>query len=362
VTSEPTTDTTEPTTTQPTIDERILNAAIEAMELLSIHVGAKLGLYETLHAHGPSTPDELAAHAGIAPRYAREWLEQQAVAGFLAVDGVGDGEYRFSLPAEHVGALVEPTALDHLAPIASMVAGIANVLDEVVAAYRTGEGVPYARYGADFRQGQGAINRPMFTTALTGEWLPAAGLADTLHAGGRIADLGCGIGWSTIALAQAYPGADVWGIDADVASIEEARALARTQHVEPRFEAVDAGHLADHGPFDAILVLEALHDMARPVEVLAAARKALARSGAVIVADEAVADAFTAPGDDMERIMYGFSVLHCLPASMAEQPSAAIGTVIRERTVRELAHAAGFAAVEVLPVDGGFFRIYKLTV
>ena len=122
----------------------------------------------------------------------------------------------------------------------------------------------------------------------------------------------------------------------------------------------DAAELASHGPFDAVLILEALHDMARPTDVLAAARAALNDGGAVVIADEAVADAFVAPGDDLERMMYGWSVTHCLPASMVEQPSAAIGTVIRADTVRELAAAAGFASCEVLPVDGGFFRLYAL--
>jgi 2-polyprenyl-3-methyl-5-hydroxy-6-metoxy-1,4-benzoquinol methylase len=242
-----------------------------------------------------------------------------------------------------------------------MVVGIVKAVDDVIAAFRTGDGVPFARYGADMRAGQAAINRPMYATALVDQWLPAAGVANTLHAGGRIADLGCGVGWSTISIADTFPSAEVWGIDSDVASIEDARANASTQGVKVRFETVEADELADHGPFDAVTILEALHDMARPADVLRAARRALASDGCVIVADEAVADTFTAPGDDMERIMYGFSVLHCLPASMCEQPSAAIGTVIRESTVRQLAADAGFGSVEVLDVDGGFFRLYKLT-
>ena len=107
-------------------------------------------------------------------------------------------------------------------------------------------------------------------------------------------------------------------------------------------------------------MLEALHDMSRPVEVLAAVRAALSADGALLVADEAVAPTFTAPGDDLERMMYGWSITHCLPAAMAEQPSAAIGTVIREDTVRKLAACRRLRRVEVLDVDGGFFRIYAL--
>ena len=350
------------TMTTTTLDQRVLDAAIGALELFGIHLGSRLGLYDALLG-GAATVAEVAAAAGIAPRYAREWLEQQAVAGVLTVDDVAaDAQARrYTLPEAHVGVVADPVALDHLAPLAGLVVGIAAVLDEVADAYRSGGGVPYARYGADFRRGQGAINRPAFTSALVEEWLPALGPAvERLATGGRLADLGCGQGWSSIAVARAFPGAEVWGVDSDPASIAEARAAAEDHDVTVRFECADAGALAEAGPFDVVTVLEALHDMARPVDVLAAARAALAADGVVLVADEAVAPTFTAPGDDLERMMYGWSITHCLPAAMAEQPSAAIGTVIREGTVRELATEAGFGRVDVLDVDGGFFRLYAL--
>ena len=350
------------TMTTTTLDQRVLDAAIGALELFGIHLGSRLGLYDALLG-GAATVGEVAAAARIAPRYAQEWLEQQAVAGVLTVDDVAaDAQARrYTLPEAHVGVVADPVALDHLAPLAGLVVGIAAVLDEVADAYRSGGGVPYARYGADFRRGQGAINRPAFTSALVEEWLPALGPAvERLATGGRLADLGCGQGWSSIAVARAFPGAEVWGIDSDPASIAEARAAAEDHDVTVRFECADAGALAEAGPFDVVTVLEALHDMARPVDVLAAARAALAADGVVLVADEAVAPTFTAPGDDLERMMYGWSITHCLPAAMAEQPSAAIGTVIREGTVRELATGAGFGRVDVLDVDGGFFRLYAL--
>ena len=152
----------------------------------------------------------------------------------------------------------------------------------MAAAYRTGGGVPYARYGAEFRAGQGGINRPAFTSALVEEWLPALGLpAERLAAGGRLADLGCGQGWSTIAVARAYPNADVWGFDLDPSSIDDARAAADEQHVSCRFEVADAGGVAGNGPFDVILMLETLHDLARPVEVLdGGSRRAVRRRSA----------------------------------------------------------------------------------
>jgi 2-polyprenyl-3-methyl-5-hydroxy-6-metoxy-1,4-benzoquinol methylase len=281
----------------------------------------------------------------------------------LVVDDVtADADTRrYLLPEAHVGVVADPVALDHLAPLAQLVVGIATALDEVVEAYRTGGGVPYARYGAQFRAGQGGINRPAFTSALVEEWLPALGpAAQRLADGGRFADVACGLGWSTIAVARAYPKAEVWGFDLDPASIDDARAAAAEHQAEARFEVADAAGLAVRGPFDVAVMLEALHDMARPVEALAAVRAALTPDGTLLVADEAVAPTFTAPGDELERMMYGWSISHCLPAAMAEQPSAAIGTVIREDTVRKLAGDAGFRRTDVLDVDGGFFRLYAL--
>jgi 2-polyprenyl-3-methyl-5-hydroxy-6-metoxy-1,4-benzoquinol methylase len=350
-------------TTSP-LDERLMNAAIGALEIFGVHLGDRLDLYRALgDAPGGLTAAGLAAARHIHPRYAREWLEQQAVAGVLRVQDAGGAAEarRFELPEEHARVLVDREDGAHVAPLARMIAGIGGVLEEVVEAYRTGGGVPYARYGADFRHGQGGINRPAFGTALVDDWIPAIpGLTEVLDRGGRVADLGCGQGWSTIAVARRHPRADVVGIDADAASMEDARAIAAEAGVPVRFACASSESLAAHGRFDLVLLLEVLHDLARPVEVLRDVRAALAPGGVVLVADEKVAPAFHAPGDDLERMMYGWSITHCLPTQMCEQPSAAIGTVLREDAVRSLAREAGFGVVNVVPRDGGFFRLYEL--
>jgi precorrin-6B methylase 2 len=352
-----------------TIDltQRLMDHTIGTLELFAVHIGRRLGLYAALDRHGPLTVPQLAERAGIDARYAREWLEQQAVAGVLDVSATGAGardeDRRFALPAAHRGALLDPIDGDHLAPFAGMVVAIANVLDDVIDAFRTGAGVPYARYGAEFRHGQGDINRPAFTTDLVKAWLPAvAGVADRLAGGGRLLDIGTGHGWSAIAVKAAWPAADVVGVDTDEASITEAARNAAEAGVEARFAVVDSAGsgLAAHGTVDVALVLEALHDMSDPAGVLGAVRGALAPGGVVVVADEAVAEQFTAPGDELERMMYGWSVTHCLPASRAEQPSAALGTALRPGAVAELAAEAGFGSCSVVDVDAGFFRIYRL--
>lgn len=224
--------------------------------------------------------------------------------------------------------------------------------------------MPYHAYGHSFRDGQAGINKPAFLHDLTAQWLPAVtDLHDRLRKAtpaARIADVGCGAGWSTIALAQAYPQAHVAGYDLDAASIADAQRNAVARGIDVRFARADAAALAAEGPFDLILVLEALHDMSDPAKVLAALRSALVSDGSVIVADERVAERFTAPGDAIERMMYGWSVSHCLLVAMSEQPSAATGTAIRPETVRACAAEAGLKQVEILPIENDLFRFYRL--
>ena len=114
-------------------------------------------------------------------------------------------------------------------------------------------------------------------------------------------------------------------------------------------------------PFDLVTIFEAVHDMSRPVDVLRVAKSMLKPNASLLVMDEKVAETFTAPGDIIERMMYGFSLICCLPCGMAEQPSAATGTVMRPAKLREYSSAAGFSTVEVLPIEHDCVRFYELT-
>ncbi|NNE94690.1 MAG: methyltransferase domain-containing protein [Acidimicrobiales bacterium] len=349
------------TTRSTTLDERIVESATGALEMFSIHLGRTLGLYDALIE--PRTVAALAAHSGIAERYAREWLEQQAVAGLVGVDA-GDEPWdrrRYSLSPEQRAVLVDADDPSHVSPLADMLAGVGHALPEVAAAYRSGGGVPYSHYGKAFRDGQGGINRPALINELASEWL--ADVPETvarLRDGGRVADLGCGTGWSTIALAKAFPRSEIVGFDLDDASIEDARTNAAALGVNVRFESADAAAIGHHGRFDLVLIVETLHDLAAPIDALRAARTALNPGGVVLIADEKVAAGFIAPGDELERMMYGWSVTHCLPASKAEADSAAIGTVLRPGLLELMAAEAGFRSVSLSDVDGGFFNLYIL--
>ena len=337
--------------------ERLFSAAVASFDLAGVYLGHRLGWYASLASDGPATPDELASRTRTDARYAREWLEQQAVAGILAVE-----DDRFALPDGHAAVLVDPIDLNHVAPLARMVAAAFGRLPDLVDAYRTGAGIGWEAYGADMREGQAAFNRPALTHLLGNEWIPGIPDVDArLRSGGaRMADIGCGEGWSTVALAAAYPDARFVGIDLDAPSVAAARRHAAEAGLGDRveFQNIDAASLA--GPFDAALIIEAVHDMANPVPVLAAVRAALTDSGSLIVVDERVADAFAAPGDDVERFMYGWSITTCLPDGRSRQPSRATGTVMRAATLRGYAAEAGFGSVDVLPIENDFFRFYQL--
>jgi 2-polyprenyl-3-methyl-5-hydroxy-6-metoxy-1,4-benzoquinol methylase len=348
---------------------RIFEAAVAAFDILSIHLGDRLGLYRALVAGGPATAEELASRAGIDPRYAREWLEQQAATGLLRVEADGAGHAasrRFRLPAGAAEALVDPENPYSVAPLARSLVACAAVMPELLAAYRTGGGVPWTSYGTEMVEAQGDFNRPWLLASLGNEYLPAIPDVDRrLRADppARVADVACGVGWASIAMARAYPGVRVDGFDLDEASIERATAHAADAGLADRvtFIAGDAARPAAKGAYDLAIIVEAIHDLSRPVDVLRAIREMLAPGGTAIVADEKTADAFTAPADAAERLFYGYSITCCLPAAMADQPSAATGTVMRTSTMEAYAREAGFAVIDLLDLPHDFLRFYRLT-
>ncbi len=348
---------------------RVFEQTVGAFELFNVYLGERLGLYRALASIGQATYEQLAERAGIAARYAQEWLEQQTAAGIVEVDDptAQADVRRYSLPDEHREPLLDEGSLAYVAFMPRYVASVGAAMPDLVDAYRTGAGVPWDRYGADMREAQASANRPLSLSVVGQEWLPAiADVHRRLSVGppARIADLGCGEGWLAIGLATAYPMVRVVGIDTDQASIEAARRHAREANVDDRvtFELGDASELGAEDDFDLIIVLEALHDLARPVEALHHARRILSPQGTVLVVDERTADAFTgiALGNPLERFFFAVSTTVCLPNSLAEQPSAATGTVMRSSTVEQYAREAGFDSIEVLPIEHDQFRVYRL--
>jgi 2-polyprenyl-3-methyl-5-hydroxy-6-metoxy-1,4-benzoquinol methylase len=343
----------------------LFTACLATMELANVELGLRLGLYEAMAGAGALTPGALAERAGIAERYAQEWLEQQAAAGMLDVDDTTKPalERRFTLPDAHAHVLLDDDSEACMKPCAGVVPWVGKAIDIMVEEFRRGTGAAFGLF--DLHDLQAAFTRPVFVNHLTQTWLPA--LPDVqakLGAGERvrIAEVGCGEGLAAITIARAYPNAEIDGFDLDDASIASARQAAADAGVSDRarFEVRDAGDPTIAGDYDLVMAIEMLHDVPDPVGVLRTMRSLAGASGAVLVADERTEESFTVPTNEMERFFYAFSTLHCLAVSM-QDGGAGTGTVIRSDTLRRYAVDAGFARVEVLDVEHPQFVLYRLS-
>lgn len=353
-----------PSATADAFADRVFAAVLGAQEIQAAYLGDRLGWYRALAEHGPLTSVELAERTDTAERYAREWLEHQAACAWVTVDdpAAAPTERRFALPEAHAEALTDDDSPAFTAPFARFLAGLGLRLDRLVEAYRTGEGVSWAELGDDPREGQGAANRPLFLGRLGNEILPSIpGVAERLVPGARVADIGCGVGWSSIGVALANPGVSVDGFDLDGPSVTAARHNAAERRVADRvhFHQVDAGQVVGE-PYDLVLACECVHDLADPVGVLDAMRRLAGDDGVVIVMDERVGHHFGGPADEIERLLYGFSLTCCLPDGLSHEGSVGTGTVMRPATLAGYAADAGFARLEVLDVEDDLFRFYRL--
>jgi SAM-dependent methyltransferase len=353
------------TTTPDAFAERLMGSMVGALDTLAVYMGDKLGLYEALVDSGPMSQAELVAATGIHERYAREWLEHQVTASVLTVDdaALAPGERRYELPEAHGTVLADEDSLAFMAPFVRVIGAAGAQLPRHVGAFQTGGGVPWAQFGADMRTGQADVNRPWYLSQLGSVWLPSVPEAHAaLTAGGRAADIGCGEGWSSIAMALAYPQARVHGYDIDGPSIEAARLHAADAGVADRvqFHHADAVATDGAGSFDVVSAFECIHDMPDPVSVLRRMRELAADDGVVMVMDEAVGERFGDRDDEIERLMYGMSLFVCLPDGMSHEGSVGTGTLMRSSTIRSYAIDAGFSDVEVLPIENDMWRFYRL--
>lgn len=355
------------TTTQTAdeVAERVFSSLLGAFEIQAMYLGQKLGWYDALAEGGSLTSAELAAQTGSAERYAREWLEQQSATGYVTCEDPGApvDERRFEIDAATAEVLTDTESLSFMGPFAQFNVGLGKNIDALAEAYRNGGGVSWEHLGEDPREAQAAANRPLFLNLLGKEYLPAIpDVHEVLTAGGRVADVGCGFGWSSVGIAEAYENATVHGYDLDVPSIESARQIADERSLTDRlsFAAGDAADADAAGSYDLVVAFECIHDLPDPVGVLASMGRLVRPGGAVIVMDERVGDAFAGPADEVEQMFYGFSLMCCLADGMAHDHSVGTGTVMRPSTFEEYATEAGFAGVDVLPIENDFFRFYRL--
>ncbi|MDJ0821986.1 MAG: methyltransferase [Paracoccaceae bacterium] len=335
---------------------RIWQSCLATQELLCIYIGLKLGLYDTLSQQA-LTAEELATQLQLDQRYLSEWLAQQVTAGIL----VSDEQNRCFLPDAHAEALARSdTALSRIAGILP-IGGVAAALPQLLAAYRDGRGVPDSAFGEDWECGHAGANLHFFQSRLTAalrDKLPDIYLR-LLDEGGHIVDLGCGTGGASLAFARSFPRAHVTGVDVAEHGL---RALERDAAEMGLAARIDTQHSLNalKSPVTLIVLIDTLHEVGRPIELLSACKDLLDADGCIVVIDALVADTAQSPGDEVERFQATTSVLHCLPAARAFESSDPTGTMLRRPLMKDIASQAGLRITMSSDLDDRFHRLYRL--
>ena len=303
-------------------------------------LGDRLGLYRAMAGAGSLTPAELAGRTGTAERYVREWLSAQAATGYVTYDGDG----RFTLPDEHAIPLTDESSPACVIGAFQTALAAVHSTDRLTEAFRTGAGVGWGEHHDDLSEGCERFFRPGYAANLVSTWLPALdGVVATLEAGGRVADVGCGHGASTVLLAEAFPSSTFTGFDLHEPSLEAARKRAADAGVDARFEIGTAQDFA--GRYDLVCLFDCLHDMGDPVGACAHIRGALEPGGTLLLVEPMAGDAVEDNLNPVGAAYYGFSTLLCTPSSLSQEVGAALGAQAGEARLREIATDAGFTSV-----------------
>ena len=310
-----------------------------------IEVGYQVGLFETSKG-GPATSEELSERAGLNERYVREWLGAMTTSGIYTYDPESK---RYTLPEEHAALLTGDTA-QNLCPLSRMVNHFGTHLPKLIACFRAGGGIPYAAYRPVFTQCMDDVWRRIYDQQLVAGFIGAVeGLPEALRQGIRVLDVGCGTGHAVNILAREFPASQFYGYDIAEDGIASARAESQKMGLSNvTFDVVDVTNLPSALKFDLITAFDAIHDQKSPDVVLRGINRALAPGGTFLMiefkfssrVEENVKNPF-AP------IYYGFSLMHCMPVSLAVGGKG-LGAVWGEQTARQFLADAGFGAVKVV--------------
>ncbi len=321
--------------------ERVFDDFVAAMSLPMVVLGDRLGLYKAMAGAGPLTSQQLAARAGMAERYVREWLSQQAAGGYVTYD---ETTGCFAFPDEHAAVLADELNPQFLAGAFQLALGYAHTARHVEGAFRSGEGVAYDHQDADVYRGVERFYLPAYTASLTSTWIPAlTDMPRRLREGARIADVGCGHGVSTLLLARAYPACEVVGFDYHAGSIARARERAKAAGLTDRVRFEVASATEFPGRYDLVLLLDCLHDMGDPGAACRHIRSALEPDGAVLLVEPLAGDRLADNLNPLGRAYYAASTLNCVPTSLSQPHGLALGAQAGESRLRDVVTGAGFS-------------------
>ncbi len=312
-----------------------------AMSVPLTILGERLGLYRALKDGGAATPAELAARTGTAERYVREWAQNQAAAGFLAF---ASDSGKYSLPEEQAAALADEQSPYFLHGAFEIVSSMFADLDRMERAFKDGRGVPWSDHDAALFRGTERFFRPAYQRHLVSEWIPALSrhIKEQLTAGGRIADVGCGHGASSILLAQAFPNSTIVASDPHAPSIDRAREAAKRAGPLSNLSFEVAGAADFRGrEFDLVLTLDCLHDMGDPIGAARHILLSMRDSGSWMIVEPFAHDLPEKNLNPVGRVYYAASTLVCVPASLASS-GPALGAQAGEARIRDIVTRAGF--------------------
>jgi SAM-dependent methyltransferase len=315
-----------------------------AQSAVCAYVGDVLGLYTAMAGAGPLTSEELARRTDTHERYVREWLSNQTAGGYVVYDPTTQ---TFELPAAQARVLADPNSPTYLAGVFEITSAMWAAADELVGAFRSGAGIDWAAYDPRLYRGVERLFGPMYRSQLVDEWIPTLdGVEVRLREGARVADVGCGHGASTIAMAQAYPASRFVGFDYHAPSIAAASKAAAEAGVGDRvaFEIVDADALPDD-EFDLVAMFDCLHDMGDPATVAAGVRDRLADEGTLLLVEPMAGDDLTDNLHPIGRMAYAVSTAVCTPTSLAQDGARALGAQAGQTRLTEVLTEAGFTHV-----------------
>jgi SAM-dependent methyltransferase len=315
-----------------------------AISGLLLHIGDRLGLYKAMAGAGPITSSALAQRTGTTERYVREWLGNQAAGGYVVYDPAG-GTYE--LPVEQAMVVADEDSPVFLAGAFEAIASCYADHDVLVEAFRTGAGVGWHEHDERLFSGVVRLFRPGYAAHLVQEWLPALdGVVEKLRAGASVADAGCGLGASTVIMAQAFERSTFAGFDIHEPSIEAARTAAAQAGVSRRakFAVAQAKDLPGEG-YDLVCLFDALHDMGDPVGAARHIRQALAPDGTLLLVEPNAGDALEHNLNPIGRTYYGLSTVICTPASLAQDVGLGMGAQAGEQRLAGVLREAGFTHV-----------------
>ncbi|MEO8554603.1 MAG: class I SAM-dependent methyltransferase [Kofleriaceae bacterium] len=311
------------------------------MSTILVAMGDKLGLWRAMAAGSGVSSTELAQRTETAERYVREWLNAMAAAGYVTYDAATK---RFTLPPEHAEALTNSESPAFVPGLFQVLGAMTAGQSKIEANFRTGAGLEWGHQHPCLFEGTERFFRSGYLGNLLQSWLPALdGVVAKLEKGAKVADVGCGVGASTIIMAKAYPRSQFYGFDYHPGSIEMARQRARDAGVSDRvtFEVAKATDFPGTA-YDLVAHFDCLHDLEDPLGAARRAHQALAKDGTWLIVEPFAGDRPEQNHNPIGRVFYAASTMLCVPHSLS-QGGPALGAQAGEATLREVVAAGGFA-------------------